>query len=138
MLESLTTMNSALSRSGSAAKKTLRREKIGKNCLLAFDEEKRMLAVLSTSKVGCSVVGLLKLVERDDIQVERRLDLHIFVFDETFVSLQALGSPVNLGLWYDETPTILHMVFACGSEELVLINDNAQARIFSFVTQQFR
>ncbi|KAI0921705.1 hypothetical protein AcW2_006594 [Taiwanofungus camphoratus] len=120
MLESLTTMNSALSRSGSAAKKTLRREKIGKNCLLAFDEEKRMLAVLSTSKV------------------ERRLDLHIFVFDETFVSLQALGSPVNLGLWYDETPTILHMVFACGSEELVLINDNAQARIFSFVTQQFR
>ncbi|KAI0959615.1 hypothetical protein AcW1_004397 [Taiwanofungus camphoratus] len=120
MLESPTILNNTLSRSSSAAKKVLHREKIGNSCLFAFDEEKRMLAVLGTSKT------------------EQRLALNIFVFDETFVSLRALGSPVNLGLWYDEMPVILHMVFACGSEELILIDDNARARIFSFITQQFR
>ncbi|KZT12556.1 uncharacterized protein LAESUDRAFT_753628 [Laetiporus sulphureus 93-53] len=113
-LEASHTMQGALSRS--SYKKILHREKVGSNCMFAFDEQKRMLAVLSadTSK------------------------LHILAFDENFASLQSMGSPVDLRPWYDGSVIINHMAFVCGNEEIVLVDYASRARIFSFVTQQFR
>jgi len=68
----------------------------------------------------------------------QKLQLHIFTFDETFASLQALGSAVNLLPWYNEGTAIRLACFVCGSEEILLIDSCAQARIFSLITQQFR
>ena len=67
-----------------------------------------------------------------------QLYLHVFVFDENFGSLQASGSAVNLTPWYNLGITLLHGCFICGSEELLLVDSSAQARIFSLVTLQFR
>ncbi|EMD40863.1 hypothetical protein CERSUDRAFT_121499 [Gelatoporia subvermispora B] len=119
-MEPLSAIGDALKR-GSACKKTLKCDKIGLHFLLAFDEVKRLLAVLSTSE-----------------QLEPRLQLHMFSFDETFASLQGMGTPMNLGAWYDRTTSVLYMSFVTGNEELVLVDNNPRARIFSFVTQQFR
>jgi hypothetical protein len=60
------------------------------------------------------------------------------VFDEKYSGLRALGSTINLKLWYNEVDTICHADFVCGSEELILIDSSFQARVFSLVTQQFR
>ncbi|EED81269.1 predicted protein [Postia placenta Mad-698-R] len=103
-----------------AEKKLLSREKIGEQCIFAFNEAKRMLAVLGIS------------------QAEHRVELHIFVFDENYTTLKGLGSAVKLNPWYDNAVTITHATFVCGSEELALVDDRARVRIFSIVTQQFR
>ncbi|PCH41519.1 hypothetical protein WOLCODRAFT_163166 [Wolfiporia cocos MD-104 SS10] len=117
-LEQPSAMEAALKRR--AVKKTLNREKIGDYYLIAFEEEKRMLAVLGNAGAG------------------RRLQLYIFVFDETYAALQGLGSSIDLGAWYDGAVTIAHIAFVCGSEELVIVDGSARVRIFSVVTQQFR
>ena len=52
--------------------------------------------------------------------------------------MQALGSAVNLIPWYSDETCICHVCFVCGSEELLLVDSSAQARIFSLVTLQFR
>jgi hypothetical protein len=63
----------------------------------------------------------------------------LFVFDESFRTLQAQGSSINLAPWYNKAETsILHAGFVYGNEEIVLVDTTAQARIFSFVTLQFR
>ncbi|OBZ77080.1 hypothetical protein A0H81_03826 [Grifola frondosa] len=98
----------------------LKRDKIGEHFLLAFDETKRMLAVCGHSPR------------------EPRLQLHTFAFDEKYTSLQGLGGAINLGLWYEEVASIKHMIFVCGTEELLLVDDNGRGRIFSLMTQQFR
>jgi hypothetical protein len=68
-----------------------------------------------------------------------QLQLFLFVFDENFRSLQAQGSTINLAPWYSQAEvSILHAAFVCGNEEIVLVDTSAQARIFSFVTLQFR
>ncbi|KAI0280129.1 hypothetical protein BGY98DRAFT_965783 [Russula aff. rugulosa BPL654] len=84
--------------------KCLNREKLGEGALFAFDETKRALVVCAPTK----------------------LQLYFFIFDESYKTLQAQGTPINLTTWYSSTETtILHVAFA-------------QARIFSFVTLQFR
>ncbi|KAI0253468.1 hypothetical protein BJV78DRAFT_1153084 [Lactifluus subvellereus] len=108
-LERLTAMNMAIQRDRSV--KSLSREKLGEDILFAFDEMKRALV----------------------------LQLHMFVFDETFRTLQTHGSSINLAPWYNRTGvSILHTAFVGGDEEVVLVDSRAQARIFSFVTLQFR
>ena len=68
-----------------------------------------------------------------------QLQLYFFIFDESYKMLQAQGTAINLATWYDLTETsILHVAFVCGSEEVVLVDSSAQARVFSFVTLQFR
>jgi hypothetical protein len=63
----------------------------------------------------------------------------MFVFDETFRTLQAQGGGVNLARWYSQTSvSILHAAFTSREEEVVLVDSTAEARIFSFVTMQFR
>ncbi|EJF62764.1 hypothetical protein DICSQDRAFT_57253 [Dichomitus squalens LYAD-421 SS1] len=103
--------------------KELKRDKIGENFLLAYDENKRILAVCGLSNMG----------------VNSRLQLHTFAFDETYTTLQGMGTPVNLSSWYDsDTVVIKHVEFVSGSEELLFVDDQCRARIFSLVTQQFR
>ena len=63
----------------------------------------------------------------------------MFVYDETFRTLQGQGSAIDLAPWYSQGEiSILKMTFACGNDEVALVDSSAQVRIFSFVTLQFR
>ena len=66
-----------------------------------------------------------------------QLLLHIFAFDDAR-GFQALGSAINLHPWYNGAVTICLACFVSGSEELVLVDSQAQTRVFSLVTLQFR
>ena len=67
------------------------------------------------------------------------MQLYAFIFDETFRSLQGQGGANDLAPWYSQTEvSILQLSSVCGSDEVVLVDSNAQVRIFSFTTQQFR
>ena len=67
------------------------------------------------------------------------MQLHAFVFNETFKTLQGQGSAINLSPWYCQTNiSIVQVSFVCGNDEVVLVDSSAQVRIFSFVTLQFR
>ena len=68
-----------------------------------------------------------------------QLQLHMFVFDETFRTLHGQGGGVDLAPWYNQGEiSILQMIFVCGSEEVALVDSSARIRIFSFVSLQFR
>ena len=130
-LEVLAGMDGAIARGRG---KLLNREKIGQKFLLAYDESKKMLAIVSSDKVrvhlryrGFAGLPLTSL----------QLLLHVFVFDDTR-GFQASGSAINLHSWYSEALSIHHACFVSGSEELVLVDSQAQARVFSLVTLQFR
>ncbi|KAG1720811.1 hypothetical protein EDB19DRAFT_1646869 [Suillus lakei] len=110
-LENLTAIEGALTQGRG---KKLNREKIGE-FILAFDESKRLLSVIAREK----------------------LVLHIFVHDTTR-GFQASGSAISLTQWYGEGVSIIHACFICGSEELLLVDSLAQARIYSLTTMQFR
>ncbi|KAG1764551.1 hypothetical protein EDD22DRAFT_883267 [Suillus occidentalis] len=110
-LESLNAIEGALN---VGRGKKLNRDKIGE-FILAFDESKRLLSVVARDK----------------------LMLHIFVHDNTR-GFQASGSAINLTQWYGEGVSIIHACFICGSEELLLVDSLAQARIYSLTTMQFR
>ena len=115
--------------------KSLNREKLGEEALFAFDEAKRSLVVCASSKV--SMTSTEKCYP--PLTVVDQLQLHLFVFDESFRTLQAQGNTINLAPWYTQAETtILHAAFVYGNEEIVLVDSTAQARIFSFVTLQFR
>jgi hypothetical protein len=63
----------------------------------------------------------------------------MFVFDDTFRTLQGQGSTINLVPWYSQAGiSILHVAFVSGKEEVVLVDSGSRARIFSFITLQFR
>ena len=68
-----------------------------------------------------------------------KMQLHAFVFDETFRTLQSQGSAIDLAPWYSQAGTsILQLTYVCGGDEVVLVDSGAHVRIFSFITQQFR
>jgi hypothetical protein len=112
--------------------KMLHRDKIGDEFLLAFDESQAMLALISCEKVcnlGDPKVGLkLKTPQ---------LQLHVFVHDDNR-GFTASGSAINLSSWYNEGTTIKKACFTSGSEELLLVDSQAIARVFSLTTMQFR
>ncbi|KAI0796932.1 hypothetical protein C8Q75DRAFT_796662 [Abortiporus biennis] len=99
-------------------KKQFHQEKIGNDLLVTYDEVKRFLAVCAVEK----------------------LSLHIFAVDESFKSVDGFGSSVDLRPWYSGGHVkLMQIAFVCGtSEELVLVDENACARIYSLTTQQFR
>ncbi|KAF8840154.1 hypothetical protein BDN67DRAFT_684784 [Paxillus ammoniavirescens] len=66
------------------------------------------------------------------------LQLHIFAYDDGCMSMQARGTAISLNKWYQEGVYPCHACFVCGSEELLLIDSQAHARVFSLVTLQFR
>ncbi|KAF8967726.1 hypothetical protein BDZ97DRAFT_507114 [Flammula alnicola] len=111
----------SLSNIGNAVKvnhprKVVRQEKTGKDVVITFDESRRMLALCASNKFL----------------------LYIFVFDETFSSLQSWAHPINLAPWYDASQVICRSCFVTGQEELLLVDSRGQGRIFSLVTQQCR
>jgi hypothetical protein len=76
---------------------------------------------------------------RASLTICDQLQLHVFVFDETLKTLQAQGSAINLVPWYSQAGiSILQVAFVSGKEEMVLVDTNSRARIFSFVSLQFR
>ena len=68
------------------------------------------------------------------------MQLHVYVFDETFKTLQGHGGAIGLAPWYNQPEiSIRQLSSVCGSdEEVALVDSNAQVRIFSFVTQQIK
>ena len=117
--------------------KVLSREKLERDILFTFDEKTRRLAVCAPTKVL-----YLSLTSESSFSAffRNQLHLHSFVFDETFKTLQGQGSGINLFPWYSQAgeTSIEHIAFVCGTEEVVFIDSNARARIFSFVSKQFR
>ncbi|KAJ7583113.1 hypothetical protein C8J56DRAFT_202132 [Mycena floridula] len=100
-------------------RRVLNQAKLGKDLLVSYDDTKRMLLICSPSK----------------------LQLHVFQFDERFATLQGWGATIELSQWYsgyETTATICHACLICGGDEVLLIDNMAHARIFSFITQQFR
>ncbi|KAF8216813.1 hypothetical protein K438DRAFT_1658303 [Mycena galopus ATCC 62051] len=116
-LESLAALNHAVLRGRNGAKRVIHRDKIGKGgAIFSYDEQKRMLSL-------CAVSTML---------------LHIFVFEETFGSLQVWGSVLDLKPWYTAGAFVTQSCFVCGSEEILFVDTSGQARIFSLISQQFR
>lgn len=66
-----------------------------------------------------------------------QLQLNIFVHDESR-GFTASASAINLNSWYREGTTIKKACFTSGSEELLLVDSHAIARVFSLTTMQFR
>ena len=132
--ENLTTLENVANRGPGAAMKNVKRDKIGKDVIISFEETQRMLLFCSASKV-CVVRSHSQLCS-----ISIQLNLHIFQFDETYKSLQTWGRVVELAPWYPDSSTvsICQANIICRSEEIVLIDSTAQARIYSLVTQQFR
>ncbi|KAJ7210563.1 hypothetical protein GGX14DRAFT_451174 [Mycena pura] len=115
-LESPSDLDRAIARGRNGAKRILHLDKIGKDVILAYDEQKRMLSLCAASK----------------------LSLHIYVFEETFTSLQAWGVSLDLKPWYAAGTVVSKSCFVGGCEEILFIDTSGQARIFSLITQQFR
>ena len=67
------------------------------------------------------------------------MKLYVFVFDKTFRTIQSQGNSISLAHWYGHTTaSIVQLCSVCGRDEVVLVDSNAQVKIFSFVTQQMR
>ena len=133
-LEHLHAIDRAIQRCRPA--KVLNREKLGQDALFAFDETTRALAVCAPTKVHyvSLVSGFYSEILADQFH------LHFFVFDETFKTLWVQGTGINFAPWYSQAieTSITHIAFVRGTEEVVFIDSTAQARIFSFVSMQFR
>src|SRR6266566_3534007 len=65
-----------------------------------------------------------------------QMQLHIFVFDEELKSLRGLGTAIDLLPFYNTGVSIVHACFVHGSEEILFVDSNAQARFFSLITLQ--
>ena len=66
-----------------------------------------------------------------------QLQLNVFVHQESR-GFTASTSTINLNTWYSEGTTIKKACFTLGSEELLLVDSQAIARVFSLTTMQFR
>ena len=64
--------------------------------------------------------------------------MHVLEFDDT-LRFRAVGSPIPLKTWYPlEGTSICHACSVPGTEDVLLVDSQAHARIFSLVTQGFR
>ena len=69
------------------------------------------------------------------------MQLHIFQFDEERKSVRGFGAPIELSSFYHNAGrgvSITHACFVHGKEEILFVNSNAQARIFSLITRQLK
>jgi hypothetical protein len=66
------------------------------------------------------------------------MELHTFVFEEDFKSLRGRQTPVDLVPFYNSGVSIVHVCFVHGSEDILFVDSNAQARIFSLISLQPR
>ena len=68
-----------------------------------------------------------------------QLRLHVFVHDDNRgFTVSESGSAINLDSWHGEGTTIKKVCFISGSEELLLVDSQAIARVFSLTTVQFQ
>jgi len=73
------------------------------------------------------------------LNIRDQLQLHVFVFDETLKTLRAQGRAIDLSPWYSQVDiSLLQVAFVCGKEEIVLVDSSNRARLFSFISLQFR
>ncbi|KAJ7117678.1 hypothetical protein C8R44DRAFT_199862 [Mycena epipterygia] len=98
-------------------RRSIVRAKIGEKAIIAFDESTRMLLICAAFQ----------------------LQLHLFVFDETYGSLHNANS-VDLASSYAEHSqlSIAQACFVSGTEEILVIDTINVARIYSLLPQQFR
>ena len=68
------------------------------------------------------------------------MQLHMFQFDEELKSVRGFGAPIELLSFYNAGPgvSITHACFVHGNEEIVFVDSDAQARVFSLITRQLR
>ncbi|KAH9021925.1 hypothetical protein EDB84DRAFT_517274 [Lactarius hengduanensis] len=111
-VESLSHIDAAIQRRSFAGR--FHRDKIGENCLFAFDESKRMLAVYSSAK----------------------MQLHIFALGDERRSLRGMGSAIDLLPFYSNGESIVHACFVHGRDEILFVDSSAQARILSLTMLQ--
>ncbi|KAG8833322.1 hypothetical protein FRC17_010897 [Serendipita sp. 399] len=102
---------------GQSRKLTL--ERTGEHPRFALDETKRLFAVVATHHGS--------------------LNLHVFSYDNDTNNISMRGGVTNLTKWWPSgSPTISHIVFISGMEELLLVEEGGDARIFSLLTENFR
>ncbi|KAF7370371.1 VWFA domain-containing protein [Mycena sanguinolenta] len=94
---------------------SINREKIGERPLIAYDESTRMLLICSTL----------------------HFKFHLYVFDENFSSLHGAGF-VDLTASFAPGVAIVHTCFVLGREEILVVDSENMARIYSLQPQQFR
>jgi len=129
LLERLNRIDAAI-KSRSYAK-FFHQDKIGQMCLFALDESKHTLAVYTSARV-CHCLSK----NFTGVNHASQMQLHIFVFDEDLKSLRGQGSPIDLRPFYNSGVSIVHACFVHGSEEILFVDSDAQARIFSLITLQ--
>jgi hypothetical protein len=64
------------------------------------------------------------------------MQLHIFQFDEELKSLRGFGAQIELSRFYNTGVSITHACFVHGNEDILFVDSNSQARIFSLITLQ--
>jgi hypothetical protein len=64
------------------------------------------------------------------------MQLHIFVFEFERGSLRGMGPAIDLLPFYNNEESITHACFVHGLEEILFVDSNAQARIFSLTMLQ--
>ena len=125
-IESLSRIDVAIQRQSFS--KLLHREKIGGTCLFSLDESKQMLAVYSSARVRHSFRSspYLRILTH-----ARKMQLHIFAFENEGRSLREMGSTIELLPFYNNGDSIVHACFVHGRKEIMFVDSSAQARIFS-------
>lgn len=115
--DSFSTISQSISRGGFA--KRLHLTKMGANCLFAFDETKKLLAIAAVN--------------------DSSVYLHVYSCDPQSKTINSRGSALNLTKWWNESlPHFTHLVFVPGTEELVMIEKSGIVRVFSMITDNFR
>ncbi|KAJ7087696.1 hypothetical protein C8R43DRAFT_1244821 [Mycena crocata] len=96
-------------------RRTVHREKLGNQSIIAYDETTRMLLICAATK----------------------LTLYLYAFDEAFTALQPVDV-ANVTKWFSTETSITQACFVSGSEEILIIDSTNVARIYSLLPQQFR
>ncbi|KAG8834730.1 hypothetical protein FRC17_007454 [Serendipita sp. 399] len=98
--------------------KQLHHEKLGNNPLFAIDETQRLFAILSIT--------------------EASILLHVYIYDLDARTFIARGGAFNMTRWFSFIPEITHLVFATGTENILLIQKDGLCRIFSLISETDR
>ena len=111
--------------------------RIGEDYLLSVNETKRLVAFYSRRDVSPFAKTLANL--NGHLQQNR---LFNYAIDEHFHSLQS-SADIDLGRWLnggteDDNIFVVSVAFLSGSEEILVVDDAGNARVFSLVIKQFR
>ncbi|KAG8833320.1 hypothetical protein FRC17_010895 [Serendipita sp. 399] len=98
--------------------KQLHHEKLGSNPLFAIDETQRLFAILSIT--------------------ETSILLHVYIYDLDARTFIARGGAFNMNRWFSSIPEVTHLVFATGTENILLIQRDGLCRIFSLISETDR